>query len=715
MTKYLPSCTFISKMPYKASKLRRSSIQAAVALALVANNAYAFSATQADDVESQVEVITVTADISQRSLSQLPGSAVVIDADTLSAKQARHMQDVLVAIPNVNLTAGASRGKFVQIRGIGERSQFAEPINPSVGLLFDDLDLSGLGSLMTVFDSAQVEVLSGPQSVATGMNSLAGIVKVVSNAPTDYLFAKVSASYAEQDEHRISGVYSNALTETTNVRLSAQNTQSNGFVTNAFLGRDDTNNIDETTFSAWFDTAFNDTTDMDVHIYHFDIDNGYDAFSLFNDNITLSDEPGEDSADVSAVSIKVGHNYSQHRIEASASHISGDTLYSYDEDWTYTGIHPFGYTSFTSFDRDITRNRIDLKLASSPKSDSTASYLVGINYNSNDEDAGQWYNGDVYSSTYQPSNSAIYGQYQYTATDQLSITGAARIEKFSADFNDSDGLIAAIDDNLVAGSLSLEYQIADAFLFSSVSRGYKAGGFNFDQRISPANRYFDPEYNMNYELGVKGSAYDGLASISLSFFYMRRDDAQVSDFFTINTTDDSGAVITTFVDVIDNSASAVNQGLEVSTNWDVSNDWRLVFNAGYLDATRSGYTQANGDFVAARELAQAPKYSAYLSSTYQLSDRFSWFVDADIKDDYFFSEGHNERAPFTAVVNTELSYRADGYVVSLWLKNVFDRTVYTRGFGGFPNDPRDEYTTFGPYNQIGQERQIGVNLSYTWE
>ena len=54
---------------------------------------------------------------------------------------------------------GASRGRFVLIRGIGERSQFVEPLNPSIGLIIDGIDFSGLGNAGTLFDVEQVEVL----------------------------------------------------------------------------------------------------------------------------------------------------------------------------------------------------------------------------------------------------------------------------------------------------------------------------------------------------------------------------------------------------------------------------------------------------------------------------------------------------------------------------------------------------------------------------
>ena len=87
---------------------------------------------------------------------------------------AEHLEQLLNLAPNVNLSTGASRGRFVLIRGIGERSQFQEPLNPSIGFIIDGIDFSGLGTAGTLFDVAQVEVLRGPQGALYGRNAVGG-------------------------------------------------------------------------------------------------------------------------------------------------------------------------------------------------------------------------------------------------------------------------------------------------------------------------------------------------------------------------------------------------------------------------------------------------------------------------------------------------------------------------------------------------------------
>ena len=83
-------------------------------------------------------------------------------AKPLPKRQAQHLEQLLNLAPNVNFSSGASRGRFLQIRGIGERSQFIEPLNPSVGILVDGIDFTGIAGAATTMDIAQVEILRGP-------------------------------------------------------------------------------------------------------------------------------------------------------------------------------------------------------------------------------------------------------------------------------------------------------------------------------------------------------------------------------------------------------------------------------------------------------------------------------------------------------------------------------------------------------------------------
>ena len=191
---------------------------------------------------------------------------------------------------------------------------------------------------------------------------------------------------------------------------------------------------------------------------------------------------------------------------------------------------------------------------------------------------------------------------------------------------------------------------------------------------------------------------------------MKREDAQVSDFSVIPRNDGSGAV--EFIDVIGNADTGTNKGIEFQSNWRLSDALTLAANIGYLDATFGNYEKTDGSFVDLQDQAQAPKWTFYLASTLALTDALDFTVEFEGKDEHRFSIGHDERAPFTPVLNAEIAYRIDQWLAKLWIKNALDRQVFTRGFGGFSNDPRDGYFPAEPYYQFGQERQLGATITY---
>ncbi|MFW5440252.1 MAG: TonB-dependent receptor plug domain-containing protein, partial [Methylophilaceae bacterium] len=139
----------------------------------------------ADEVTKiAVDNVVVSADFRPSTAAETPISLTEIDEETIESRGAQHLEEVLNLAPNVNVSSGASRGQFYQIRGIGERSQFNAPINPSVGLIIDGIDFSRTGGAATLFDINSIEVLRGPQGTKFGTNGLAGTINMRSKEPT---------------------------------------------------------------------------------------------------------------------------------------------------------------------------------------------------------------------------------------------------------------------------------------------------------------------------------------------------------------------------------------------------------------------------------------------------------------------------------------------------------------------------------------------------
>ena len=174
----------------------------------------------------------------------------MLDSHTLAAAGVQHFQDVLGLVPNLNWSAGTSRPRFFQLRGIGERSQWQGAPNPSVGFLIDGIDFSGIGMPATLADVERIEVLRGPQGTAYGANALAGLIAVNTRAPQREYEMNANMTFADHGTVGASGVVGGPVGEEAAWRFVAGNYRSDGFRRDSFLGRDDTNGYDEAEGSA---------------------------------------------------------------------------------------------------------------------------------------------------------------------------------------------------------------------------------------------------------------------------------------------------------------------------------------------------------------------------------------------------------------------------------------------------------------------------------
>ena len=689
-------------------------------LSLLASSVAAYAqqanvSNTSDSTPSDIERVVVSGDFRQTTLDQLSASATILDQERLRSRQPSHIDSVLNSIPNVNFAAGASRGRFVQIRGIGERSQFAEPINPSVSFIVDEFDFSGLAAAGLIFDTKQLEVYRGPQATLYGTGALAGAVKLSSNdvgsdAP-DYVEARIG----NKESYRIEGATGDDINTDWGYRVALVHNRSDGFVENTFLNRSDTANIDETALRFAVEGSVDERTTLALTYRWYDIDNGYDAFSLDNDNKTLSDEPGFDEHQTHAVSARSTTNTAAGDFILIATHASHNIAYGYDEDWTFTGFHPWGYTSFDAYYRDVETQTGEMRFVSSDSAalfDGMTDWTIGVFYKSTEEKLLRQYTylDSDFASEYTPTTTAIYAQTESRLNENLVLVAGLRVENYDFDYADNNQLTRAFDTTMVGGKIALQYTQGDHFYYGSISRGYKGAGFNPDSRVNDNQRFFDEEYNWNYEVGVKGPLLTPDLIARAAIFYMDRKDTQVSDFDVI-TRDDGTAG---FVDIIDNADLGTNKGAELELSWIASDAWQLDASVGYLSATFEGYTLADGTEVSEQRQAQSPKWTANLYSEYALTDNMLWRVDVDYKSEYRFSDGHDVTSPSTTLVNSEIVVLHGDWQTSLWVQNAFDREYYTRGFGGFSNDPRDEYAFDEPYYQIGNGRQFGVTVKYAF-
>ena len=656
-----------------------------------------------------IEEIIVTADFRNDTINTVAGSVSVVQPNQ-SGTIVTHLEEVLGQLANVSFSSGASRGRYVQIRGVGERGQFDEPLNSSVGLIVDGVDLSGVGAVATLFDVQQVEVLRGPQGTLYGANALAGLINIVTPDATDVLSGYVRADVGDHGAFGLGGVISGPINDQLGYRISAQRYRDDGFIENDFLNRDNTANHDETTVRAKFNYS-GDAVDWRLSLGFIDVDNGYDNFSLDNVRTTLTDEPGFDRQETAYAAFGVGFNASDSvYVEGSISLAVSDIDYGFDEDWTFTGFDPIGYTSTDRYERERDTSTFELRFLSEPGAglfNNTWDWVAGVFALRQDValDRQNPFIPGPFASDFEISRTAIYGELSRALTERLRLTLGARYERHESEYDDSNGVDLDPKDDLFGGRVLLEMDVlASSFVYAGFSQGYSASGFNTDGTLPADLIGFDEETLWNFEIGFKSLLMDDRLNLRLALFRMQRDDIQIATSL-IRPIAGSNAP-GQFIQLRSNAAEGYNQGLELEMHFQATDQLSLFSNIGLLDTEYDDFVDASGVDQDGREQAQAPNYQFFVGAEYAFTDRWSLRIELEGRDEYFFSDSHDTQSDAYELLNASLSYTADNWSVRAWGRNLTDEDYFVRGFF-FGNDPRDFYTERS-FTQLGEPRQVGI-------
>jgi outer membrane receptor protein involved in Fe transport len=672
---------------------------------------FCFSISAQVDSSIVLEEIIVNADYRQSKANDIFSSVTVLDANLIRKKNAQHLEDILFNAPNVNFSSGASRARFYQIRGIGERGQFSEPLNSSVGVIIDGVDFSGIGNAALLYDVEQVEILLGPQGTRYGSNALAGLINLQSKSPTNETSYGLQLENANFDSSGLAGYLSGSISNQLRYRLSAQNLKSDGFNTNQFLSKK-TNQRDEGIVRGKLDWTPSDYVQLGITASTINIDNGYDSFSLDNVRDTISDQPGIDRQQADILSTKLSlTQFAKFKVEALLGYADSKTEYGYDEDWVFNGFHPWEYSSSDQYFRDRETTSAELRFVSSDSGlifSNTTDWVFGIYSLQQEVDLKRIYTflSTDFSSRYDIKRFAVYGEINSDLNNNWGLSLGFRGENFDAAYFDSNAINFTPDEILYGGKLALTYRTStNSLIYASISRGYKTGGFNTDGSLDSDLREFNAEELINYEFGFKGSLYNDQLKTQLALFFMDRADVQIASSVVRSRADGSSE----FIDYVGNAAAGSNYGLEASAKFQAANNIMFHGSLGLLKTEYKEFVNSAGDNLGGRQQAHAPNYQYTLGVDIRISSSLELDVNIQGKDSFYFSDSHSIRSKDYSLVNANLSYSWKEWQLTLWGRNLNDEDYSVRGFF-FGNDPRDNYAAKG-YTQLGEPMRYGLTLN----
>jgi outer membrane receptor protein involved in Fe transport len=716
--------------------------------------------------EVDLEEVIVTSDFREVSAQKSAQSLTVVTSENLKNRAADHLENILNLAPNVNFSSGASRGRFFQIRGVGERSQFKEPLDSSIGLVIDGIDFSNLGLAGVLYDVEQVEILRGPQGTTFGSNAMGGMINIRSSLPSEDFHGKVNFGYGNYDANNQGIVVNGRLTESLVGRLSLSQNYGDGYIINDSLKRDNTNNLDEMTGRIRLLWSPSEDLSFDISAIRIIADNGYDAFSLDHNRTTRSDEPGQDYQRSDAFSLKmIWDKFDDFTVESQLSDESSDLEYGFDWDWS--DLETVGVRGVENNKRDRDAQGIDIRFLSKQGFElfGGASWVAGLhsydrevklNY-MDSQDYGYGAEDNTLESVYSTNRKAAYGQLQWPFNDKWNLTLGARLERFENVLsNDANGTLnqfaGTVSDNLFGGKLGLQYQYDENTMFYGlVSYGYKTGGVNLnayqkailakdsakdaldlftqenqnqpvtDELISDkaglekdlelatslyeSSLIYDDETLVNYELGVKGLYFDNSLVLNMTSFYIDRKDMQATLSYEISRGN--------WIQYRDNANGSSNYGVEIDASWQVQPQIQLYGAVGFLK-TKLGELIVFDDAAEmavnkeGRAQAHAPNYQYNLGVNYDFLNNLTLNIQLDGKDSFYFSTSHDKKSNASRLLHAKLSYDKGLTTVSVWGRNLTNSDYEVRGFY-FPNNPNNDWA-FESYNQLGEPRLLGISF-----
>lgn len=281
-------------------------------------------------------------------------------------------------------------------------------------------------------------------------------------------------------------------------------------------------------------------------------------------------------------------------------------------------------------------------------------------------------------------------------------------------------------DNYFTPRASIDYKITeDNLIYASVARGVKSGGINSsNSALTDDERFYSPDTNWTYEIGIKNTFMGGKGTLNLAAFYIDWSNLQLqvsptgASFFSQNITQALGG--------------ATSKGVELEGTFEPFEG--LLLNAGlaYIDATYndgvissritrsrlcgseaapSDVCNFDGD-IGGNDLQRSSKFQWNVGASFDtpLSDDFDFFSRLDVagQSKQYASEINVAVIEPRVLVNGRLGVRGDNWSVSVWGKNLFDKQYVSNAF--FIATPF--FTDYVP--TLGNRRRLGATLTFDY-
>ena len=686
---------------------------AMMSLAMLVNPVGALAAPDpAPAAVDEVQEIIVTAQRRKERLQDVPIVVSAFAGDQLETAGIKSTLDLAAVTPGLEFGTQAAYGQPF-LRGVGTVAN-GPGVESPVALYVDGIYYGAMiGSVLTLNDIEQVEVLKGPQGTLFGRNATGGLIQITTKDPTQKFGGYVDAGYGSYNtatgDLYVTGGVAQSVAADLSVHYQDQGT---GFGRNAFTNTEVNKTKDLSVRSKWV-IAPSDATSIKL-VFDYSHQNFAQAYVPAPGTTPPGDVPYTgDPQGMNGIFDPLG------RLDQGGVSIQVRQDLGYAEFVSLTGFRRSAV--YEAFDGGLTRDpnsALNLEINETHTQVSQEFQLNSAAHSQLKWSTGVFlYHADgksepliittlglfgpppsglnhiyVYSDQ-KTDSAAAYAQATTEIAPATNLTAGLRYTYERRKFAISEGLddftntaipgppdeSGKLSFNKVTYRLSVDHRFSpDVMGYASYNRGFKSGGFN-DYLIGPIVAY-SPETLDAFEIGAKTDLFERRAQLNVSLFDYEYKNIQAVEY-------PQG------VEIIRNAAKARLYGVDVDAKTYLSGGLSLTLGFEYLhdrftdfpDATiaiplpggGTGFTR--GD-VRGNRLGLAPDFTANFGIDYKLPPTLipaAWGSIATnltyAFNDGWFAEPENRlHQPSYNLLNASVSWSSTDELnkVTLWGNNL---------------------------------------------
>lgn len=647
------------------NQIRRGVLTLALTTVCVGANA---QQSDRDRAVESLESIVVTATRREEKLKDVPISISALNERSLESIGAKDFSGYANTIPGLSFNEGsANKSQFV-IRGVATGNGYTNS-QATVATYYDDVPLMAPYAVnvspdIRLFDVDRVEVLRGPQGTLFGSGALGGAVRIVTNKPdltefrakTDLTMSSTRSSNGPN--YDLNGMVNVPLiADKLAMRVVGYYEHDNGFIDNPVRGDRDVDYADNYGGRVQLRAEPTDNLTLTLNALYqrnFGADGRYILQN--SEDLTYNQFlPRSNRAKIQNYSLTAEYDFGPVNLISISSYLRTESLTRSDRTasaaftyarYGYPAPGPVPYI----FTADAEQKSQELRLMST--SDGRLDWVIGAFYFDrgdapnhfviNVPGAGALFaplgfpSDNIYEGFFaSPSTEkAIFGEVTYELVPSLKLTvGARAFWNESTEIDTQHGLQNGRDsftrrsakEDSVTPKVALAWQANDDItLYAQAAKGYRVGQTNPaipPDPVTGAERGtgYGPDSLWNYEVGVKGAAFDGRLSLSADVFYIDWSDIQIDRQYADG------------YNYIANAGKARAQGTEIEATWNATAGLNLITRMSYNDATLSSDEPLYGAFKGDR-LPGSARFQA--SNTIAYSFPLSATLDGDFQFDH---------------------------------------------------------------------------------